>query len=352
MSQKTPKQTSERLLKLLYKTASTELAPKNPIVTRYLYEREGEEHVSSSTSVLDDLRANQWRQKPIDSVLEDIPATAETKEKSCILKFNCPNSFLDFSDFYNIYPINRERKYFLSDDLRRGIQLKTVKARSPSNLLFMGSYYLVFPNYKHACVYWMETVGKQLNGYDLKLKFVRPSKEIIEQMSSPFFDPDINTKLSGMSGGSPLSNIKRKSIFEISPAKHALIDKIIHTDKTRPVNYETLDIDPAYEDLCDFLDLKERVSSVLVRNLPFGLSKHALPKLLWDYDFAPLPNLSSCFTTIHNDPTNQLHLTLIRFANKDNAVRFVRNFHGRRWESVQSGKEKKLHEPLLCEIID
>ena len=49
-----------------------------------------------------------------------------------------------------------------------------------------------------------------------------------------------------------------------------------------------------------------------------------------------------------------MNLTLIRFRDHDNATRFVRSFHGKKWQGSKSGlKEfKRLYEPILCEIVN
>lgn len=355
MSLKLSKGASDRLLNLLYTTTSTEIATKVPIVSKFLYQQDQTDPSSRvGGSILDGLMENEWKQKPIESAVGDLPSVSAVRKKSNILKFNCQNSFISYDDFYNIYPINRERRYYLSDELRKGLKFKAVKARDPTNLLHTGYYYLVFPNYKHACVYWLETMGKQINGVDLNFEFVSATANELKYMSSPLLDSSINDVLNNQKiriektvGNTPIQNI-----FKYSQNKTALINQIIALSNEKRDNYETLDLDPLYGPISDLVDTSNRVALVLVRNLPFGLSKHALPKLLWDYDLAPIPKISNCFTTIVSDPINQVHLNLIRFANRENAQRFVRNFHGRKWESVQSEKEKKLYEPILCEIVD
>ena len=359
MSSKLSKGASNRLLNLLYTTTSTEIATKVPIVSKYLYQQDEtltneKPNEKAKGSILDGLMENEWKQKPLETAVEDLPKTNAARRKSNILKFNCQNSFISYNDFYNIYPINRERKYYLSDELRKGIQFKVVKARNPINLLPTGAYYLIFPNYKHACVYWLETIDKQINGFDLNFEFVGATANELKYMSSPLLDSSINELLHNHKiriektiGNTPIQNI-----FQHSPYKSSIITQIMNLEKKKIENYEYLDLDPVYGPIIDLIDTNSRVALVLVRNLPFGLSKHALPKLLWDYELAPLAKFSNCFTTIVNDPINQVHLNLIRFANKDNAQRFVRNFHGRKWESVQSEKEKKFYEPILCEIVD
>lgn len=355
MSPKLSKGASNRLLNLLYTTTSTEVATKVPIVSKYLYQQdEAKSSEETKGSILDGLMENEWKQKPLEAAMEDLPNIETVRRKSNILKFNCQNSFIGYKDFYDIYPINRERKYYLSDELRKGIQFKVIKARNPVNLLHTGAYYLIFPNYKHACVYWMEAIGKQINGFHLNFEFVSATANELKYMTSPLLDNTINDVLhnQGIKLNKTIGNTPIQNIFQYSANKASVIGQVMALEKVKHENYEFLELDPIYPPLLSLIDVNSRVSLVLVRNLPFGLSRHALPKLLWDYELAPLSKFSNCFTTILNDPINQVHLCLIRFANKENAKRFVRNFHGRKWESVQSEREKKIYNPILCEIVD
>lgn len=350
MAPKLSKGASDRLLNLLYTTTSTEVATKVPIVTRYLYgQADTDENRGIEKSILDGLMENEWKQKPLETAVEDISSLGQ-KNKSSLLKFRCPSQYISRDDFYNIYPINRERKYYLSDDLRKGVKFKVIKGRDPCTLLHNGLYYLIFPNYKHACVYILETFNKQLNGFGLHLEFASIIDEL-KYMSSPWFDADAVKQISDdfyKTHGSKSAQI----IFEASSRKSRIIKKMEELNKVNIENYEYLESDPAYDPLVEYVDIKNRTSLVLVRNLPFGLSKFALPKLLWDYDLAPANDITTCFTNLINDPLTQTHIMLIRFADRVNANRFARTFHGRKWESVQTEKEKKLYEPILCEVLD
>lgn len=349
---KIDKKISDRLLNLLYTTTLKEVATKVPIVSKVLYQQDSIPH----KSVLDNLAENEWKQKPIELATQDLPQNPLTKYRSNILKFKCPNSFVTQEDFYNIFPINRERLYNLHGELRRkGLPLLAIKGRNPVSLLHSGSYYLVFESYKHACVYWLETRNKVLNGIDMQLEFVLPKEAELKYMLSPFLDSLINSILKNK----PLAfdlvpKTPLQMIFGSSKEKLALVSQIkkISTNIDREsLDYKLLDMDPIYDPILKFIDPKTRHSAVLVRNLPMDLSPHALPKLLWDYDLANLPHVSDCFTTIRLSPVNQVHLTLIRFADHENAKRFVRNYHGKRWRLVLSENDKQFYEPILCEII-
>ena len=358
MKGKEAKNASERLVNILYSASSKETSKNVPLVRKYLYEQARDQASSldkdNEKSILDGLLENQWKQKLLEEAIVDIRGKEKTLKATNVLAFKCYNSFISYEDFYHIYPINRERKYLLPYNLIRGLNFKAIKARNPANLLFTGHYYLVFPCFKHTCAYWLETRGKRINGVELNLQFVDPTANELKYMLSPLLDPNINNVL----GNQPVKlkknvgNTPIQDIYRSSPSKAKLVEDLLHYSRKRVPDYEKLDMDPLYPIMEMLLDTSRRSTLVLVRNLPFGLSKHALPKLLWDYDLAPLDKLSDCITTIMNDPITQVHITLIRFADQDNAKRFVRNFHGRKWQSVQSEKEKVLPEPLLCEILD
>ncbi|RLV82790.1 hypothetical protein JA9_003846 [Meyerozyma sp. JA9] len=349
---KIDKKASDRLLNLLYTTTSKEVATKVPIVTKVLYQQDSE----PQKSVLDSLAENEWRQKPIEQAVAELPRGPLTKNRSNILKFTCPNSFISQHDFYNLFPINRERRYNLVGDLRRnGLPFSAIKGRNPLSLLHSGSYYLLFESHKHACVYWMETRDKVVNGFDMKLEFVLPKESELKYMSSPFLDPGINSVLNNkplVYESVPKTPVS--TIFSSSKEKSKLLGEIKETSSTidrDSEDYRLSDVDPTHKPLFRFLDPKTRHSSVLVRNLPMDLSPHALPKLLWDYDLAKSSSVNDCFTTIRLDPVNQVHLTLIRFADQHNAHRFVRNYHGKRWRSVSASSNKQFHSPILCEVL-
>lgn len=202
----------------------------------------------------------------------------------------------------------------------------------------------------------MEMRDKMVNGFDIKLEFVIPKESELKYMLSPFFDTDINGSLKNkplpildLVPKTPLSTIFHSSKRKLQQTKQ-LKKASASIDRTSD-SYTLLDTDPTHDILLSFLDVDVRNRYVLVRNLPIDLSPHALPKLLWDYDLADLPDLSDCFTTVRLDPVNQVHLKVIRFADHTNAQRFVRNYHGKKWHLVQAGDDKPLPKPILCEVL-
>lgn len=359
---KLPKKASDRLLNLLYTTTSHEVQSKVPYMSKVLYNL-GQVQVTDKQeehrSILDDLQANDWRQKPASEAVKDLAVLNKNFLPTNVLKFKSANSFVQAWDFYNIFPINRERSYLLPSKLRKkGVEFEVVKARDPSTLLYNGSYYLIFPNHILASIYWLETQLKTINGMGVNFEFIKPTESELRYMSSPHLD----TKLAGSSelhykSHSILGNgqaVPIRNMFKTSVSKLALIEEIVSDSKSYEENFQEIEeINPTFHLLKKFIDIESRLNTVLVRNLPFGLSKFALPKLLWDYDLAPLPRVSDCFSIIAKDPLMQISLLMIRFADQENARRFVRSFHGRLWPGgVQNKQEMPMDQPLICEIID
>lgn len=342
----------KRLLGLLYKKAAPELNTKVPMVKRILYDLDLSEE--SSKSVLDELVENQWRQKPMETAVQDVQQELATIQPTSLLRFSCKNAYVGGDDMQNIFPINRERKYFLELDLRKGIQFSVVKSRNPISLQFTGAYYLIFPNVSQACVYYMETKAKVINGMDLNLEFVRPIDQHLKKMASPFLQRDINSILAHNKLEVPSDKVGTapiEKIFACSDFKLRIISQLrqLEEDRSRFVGQTA---DPLYELLTFFVDSNIRNRLVLVKNLPFGISEPALENLLWDYELDNQDDPQSSITRMEVDPVTQSSKTLIKFSDPIDATRFVRNFHGRRWEKMSSRKEKALYEPLLCEIVN
>lgn len=352
---KLSKQASDRLLNLLYTTSSTEVASKIPAVRRFLYEHTADEPVPSQSvvrplisvgesllqqqppssvpqvrSILDDLSDNEWRQKPILRAVTDI----NSKCKTNIIRLQSP-SHITKTDFHNIFPINRERTYLLQGPLRDGPRFEMVKARDPKTLEFTGSYLLIFENHVQACVYAKETESKVINGLRVRWEFM-DIHNCIRELISPW----INTKPENIDGV-PSLQLPFSQIY--SPETASIMTQICNQPTST-----NLEIHPNFATLTKLIDSPQRASSVLVHNLPFGLSKHTLPRLLWNYDLA----IRNPVTTITSDILKERHIHLIRFQNPSSANRFVRNFHGRKWDSMQHQKvEKKLYDPIRCEVV-
>lgn len=346
-----PEGAYRRLLGLLYKKTAPEINTKVPIIKKVLYDLDLSEE--SNKSALDELLENQWRQKPMDSAVDDVRNHTKAPVSN-LLRFSCQNAYIGARDMESIFPINRERHYFLDLELRKGLQFETIKARNPINLTFSGAYYMIFPNTAQACVYYMETKSKLINGMDLKLEFVQPHLHHLKKMASPYLDRDINRILeshklnvsSDKVGVTPIEEIFGCSLFKLRTITQL---QQLDEDRTRISGHL---VDPIFELLTFFVDTNIRNRLVLVKNLPFGISEPALENLLWDYELDNQDDPQSSITRIEMDPVTQSSLTLIKFNDPVEATRFVRNFHGRKWEKMLTRKTKALYEPLLCEIVD
>lgn len=356
MSTKLSTSSSQRLASLLHSVASTEVAPKLPAVKKFLYSHEDNDDGLPS-SILDGLRQNQWKQKPISDAPKDIllKKTIHVTVKSNILYFKCKNAYITEEDFSSLYPLHRERKYSIQHrekNTQDELDFKVVKSRNPLNLQFEGGYFLIFKSHAEACVYFLETLSKSVNGIGMNLRFVAVDGNKLKLISSPFLGTDgrnltknIQKKNGDVNLQNPLKfdqlylHVPIQELFAYAPIKEDLIKKILESNEGGK--------EMSYSLLCKLID-SSRHSCVVVRNLPLGLSQHTLPKLLWDYELAPNP-----FTTILNDPIRQVNTQIIRFQHHSSAKRFVRNFHGKQWESMQHQKdEKRLYERLICEIVD
>lgn len=348
-----------RLLELLYNSTSKAVGANVAKITQHLYGGGG----AGMKSTLDELMENDWKQKPKVEAMKDISRIAGAAGvKSTVLKVTSADSFLTKSDFNFLYPVKRDRQYKVDGNL----QFTVVKKRHSSNLVFGGGYYLVFRNYNEACLYMLETIGKRLNGGRIDLGFAGVG-EVVDGVSTKWLQPANSSEqsesgqtrqsesLTSQTTTSTNSSLTASSLTASSPAA-TLINNILNY-KTQNPNYDPekyTTTDPHYNLLNQLINTKLRRRSVLVRNLPINLSHFSLMKLLWNYDFPPLRDLRLCFTTVVQDARRQTTLTLIEFADSKNALRFVRNFHGKPWDSMHNStkKEIKLYGPVLCEVIE
>ncbi|KAF6071533.1 hypothetical protein FOB64_001263 [Candida albicans] len=94
---------------------------------------------------------------------------------------------------------------------------------------------------------------------------------------------------------------------------------------------------------------RRRNNYVLVQNWPFGLSQKYISKLLWNYKLLDI-------ITIKSDIKQQLNIILLKFDNYKDCLRFIRNYHGKKWDHLQLksnnlNKEIIFYQPLLCETL-
>lgn len=339
---KPPKGSSQRLASLV-KQAEGDVSRKIPVVLRRLYELDPEEPTSS---ILEEVWDNGPKQKNPLQAREDVSKVVPDAPKSNILRFECRNAYIGRRDFYNIQAIPRERLYSYPAALTKGLRFNVVKARNPANLLFNGAYYLMFQNHLQACLYYMETRDRVVNGFDLELEFVTPLEKHLSRIGSPILEELILREyLKTLS-----LRASFKDIFSKSEQKSRIIKELQQVEGF--TDELVAEPHPNYSLLESFAGIPSRYQLVLVRNLPFGFSTLTLSTLLWDYAFFDKVNLQNSWKDIICDPLTQTHLSLIHFGDEQSAMRFVRNYHGRRWDPISKNREKQLYQPVLCEIVE
>lgn len=343
-------QAYNRLLNLLHAKTVPEIRQKVSVVKRVLYDHETS--TDSETSVLDDMMHSPWEQKPMSMAVKEVENAIPKVLKSNVLRLKCPIAQVGRADLHNIYPITRDRHFALPELMRKGLQFHVVKARNPISLLFTGSYYLVFANYNQACLYYLESKGKLINGFEVDLDFVYPNKTHLKYMGSPVLH---QKKIDAVEGFDDLSEKFKQldclKIFRGSETQLKIITELEKVKRDRSA-FMNLDKDPLFEILEYFMDVPTRYSLVVVRNLPLGVTKPLLSQLLWNYEFATENNPQDSMGIIHSSSASQVTLALMRFKDETNARRFVRNYHGRPWNKISNSNVKPLYEPIRCEIID
>ncbi|KAK6199366.1 uncharacterized protein RJT21DRAFT_46345 [Scheffersomyces amazonensis] len=352
----TPKlssQTSQKLMNLLYGAISQEVAvPMLPLITKHLYDNANTSTSSSTKSYMDTLIENDWGFKPMHLAVKDLPLRSNAHIQSNILKFDSINSYITKTDFQHIYPKFRERIYSTPYHREDVLPFEVLKSRNPLTLQFQNSYYLIFLNYIQACTYYNEVRGKSINGSILdNFKFVDPNENELKNLISPYYEnTSVDLSLITKDGSNlPISTIFQSNNEEVLSKINGLITIKSNSTANEWTNDDETIPHANYKLLMDLLNADIRSSMVLVRNLPFGLSQHTLPRLLWNYSLVDKYPIVS----IVKNPKKQLSLTLIKFKNGESAQRFYRNFHGRKWDKFQhNSPEKQLYEPILCEIIN
>ncbi|CAN3368159.1 hypothetical protein DICA3_F21396 [Diutina catenulata] len=329
-----PKRPNDKLLSLLYSAASVEVAPKVPMVQSYLYQDATQ---APSGSVLDSLMEKDWTQKPAVDILSH-RWVKEQSVMSNVLKYPCFNQFISEKDFVNIFPANRERAYRVPGPTKQGLAVTSIKSRNPLTLVFQDAYYLVFKNTVEAALYAVETRGRALNGISLNLQMVEPNMDMISHCFSPFLFKNQRqpAKVAQLEKFPSTGEIFRGMAKRKNQANKA---------ETLTQGHESLNMHPNFAFIRQLANPELRQRSVMVRHMPFGLSKHTIPRMLWDYELESVQ-------TLVEDIVRASHIQLFIFKSSSHAQRFVRNWHGKHWEMMQHHRqEKKFHSPILCEII-
>ncbi|EGW35705.1 uncharacterized protein SPAPADRAFT_58906 [Spathaspora passalidarum NRRL Y-27907] len=288
---KLPSEASNRLMNILYSKTAPKVATTTSKLSKTLYD----DNTGTDPSYYDLIS------RPILHEAPDL--VKKYNPDSNILKFNCLNSYITKQDFLRVFPRNSQ---FYREFSVGTVPLEVVKSRNPHDLTFQQAYYLVFPSQLLACIYLHETSTKMLNGFHLNFEFAKVDEVTLATMSSPL----INTGYSKL----------LKTIPQHSTDNYKLIAELISSDA--------------------------RSKTVKIQNLPFKLPNTTLRKLLHDYTFQRLPPITI-------DVNNETNIQLMRFGDVHQAQRFVRNFHGKKWDKIDKRKpEQQFYEPILCEIVD
>lgn len=325
---KISEEASNKLISLLYSRAAHKVSPKVQRARQILY-GEANTGKSSNTSRVQSIDEDH-AQTLLGSGLMTLQPQEEAlfsvwpKIQSNILKFYCPNSYITREDFIRVYPPPRQQRYepIVSESLTESklmFDFQVVKERNAFDLAFGNAYYLIFPTQLAACVYMKETEYKMLNGFHLKFEFAPINTTTLNKIAPELL----------YSGDEDYAMAIQKCVdMEVKPHVGVQFD-----------NYDVLK---------ELIDYEKRQRTVLVENLPFGLKMSALMRLLWNYrlDYEPL---NEVYRNIKMD--RSVHL--LRFTTRTEALHFVNNFHGKRWDILQfREKETPLNYPLSCEILE
>ncbi|KAG7661771.1 uncharacterized protein J8A68_004719 [[Candida] subhashii] len=324
---KLPQEASNKLINLLYSRIATKVTPQLPKLRNILYDE-------VSTVQNDKLSSSDVT--PVQRVLQTLgPELMTLKDKedalnrvrpkitSNILRLKCPNSYITRDDFSRILPMRREQTYvpIMTDGSSLSInafEFLAVKERSNFDLSFQNAYYLIFANQLDACVYLEETRHRVLNGIRLNFQFAEITEDSLKRIvpETLYYGTKNYSALVGLCT-SVKSNQYTSAPFQ---------------------NYELLK---------NLVNFEHRRRSVLVRNMPPGLTHSSLTSELWNINL----HYNKPITVVRNDSTTESSVYLLHFTSIASAENFVNRYHGRNWDNFPD-RENGLHNPVLCEIID
>ncbi|CAK9441392.1 uncharacterized protein LODBEIA_P52600 [Lodderomyces beijingensis] len=318
-------ETSKRLMNLLYDQTASKL--QLPEVMPQVYSKSSlyldldkDEDGSTSPSNGDDswlefYHSSQSRKIPArDALLKCSP-----KFQSNIMSFQCPNSYITKNDFQNMLPRKRYQTYNLNpvDDF------EVIKKRDDNMLSFQNEYLFIFKNQLSACVYQLETQNKLLNGMPMNLNF-----EPIEVITRHLLPKKLQQQ----------------------PNHSRLVDEIIFLNSSIVPLDRLEEQFSNYDLLMDMLRLPEQRRSLLVHNWPFGVKLSTIKQYFRNFGLDPVHPR----TVIESNIARETNIILLHFNKETDALRFMRNFHGRDWSMLQefsSTREKVFYQPLLCETL-
>lgn len=300
---------TKKLMNLLYSSTASQISSTKsiisdvttPTISRMLYNDQ-----ESTVPTLDKI-TSKLKMPAENAILSLWP-----EYKSNIVRFKCPNSYITKHDMWKLLPSERNCKYNLKLS-----PFELIKSRN-KQLEFRNKYYLLFENQLNAAVYIKETEGKIINGIELNFEFMKLSESLLESMSHP--------KISDFSKINEILQLEENESIEISNTK--IFDN--------------------YKFLKNWLN-PNRENYVIVRNWPYGLNEGTVYRLLWNYQ---LINIIDVVSDIYNEN----RMVLLQFGNPKDSARFIRNYHGKKWDYLQGKSNRRpretiFYQPLLCESI-
>lgn len=354
-------ETSKKLINLLYSSTASKLPSTKgsiisdittPTISRILYQD------LSSTGTTDnvlDLTSSHSSLSILkfpnnQTFLQDSSKQQTTFVNSNIVRFKCPILYITKNDILKSIPTTSSS--FLGSfnnvnglkNLNRFELIKKRDYRINTNqaLKFLGEYYMIFENQLLANQFINQTttkpsetetetetdvgvgVGIIMNGMKINFEIIKLNESILKTMS--------NEKISDFN--------KINEILSI----------IDNPNTDTDFNFD-VDVD-VFQILNNWLNhnsSRRRNNYVLVQNWPFGLSQKYISKLLWNYKLLDI-------ITIKSDIKQQLNIILLKFDNYKDCLRFIRNYHGKKWDHLQLksnnlNKEIIFYQPLLCETL-
>ncbi|KAI5958558.1 hypothetical protein KGF57_002403 [Candida theae] len=312
---------AKKLMNILYKETAPKLQTSQaiPQISRQLYESESD---LDSTDLFQ-FHSSTRRKLPAADALR----LGNVSIPSNILSFKCPLSFITKHDFQNLLPSEHKLTYSLNPKYN----FEVVKKRVGKLLQFQNEYLLIFKSHLNAKIYELETGGKWINGIQYATQYQHPI-DVIDKLVPP--------KLQSANHQSLIDQIKSKAT-----AQEALPSS---TPVSSPLYDESFPL------LSQLIDAPNRTKSIIVHNWPFGLKEDLAIESLWNYNLSTDDDGVPPIQYIHSNIMQGINIIKMNFRTEQDALRFIRNFHGTKWLKLQNFRkveEKVSHLPLLCETL-
>ncbi|SCU99351.1 LADA_0H19196g1_1 [Lachancea dasiensis] len=221
-----------------------------------------------------------------------------------ILELKSFNPSLTKNDFVGLLPQSRFSAPSIAEST---LQFEAFKVRDPRYFQFKDKYQLIFADYKSMRGFAQHTAFSRLDGSRIHL---RPCKS--HSPEARYSKYVTNLQAAFDSGNSYFQLIKNKSEPKLNEG--ITMESLRQTAK--PIEAQSL----------------------LVWNFPSNLAPYQVMDRFWFYD------IKHCFKLYWDEATSRT-LTFMAFNNKEDCVRFYRNFHG---VYLREGDDCKLLVELLC----